>query len=536
MSTRWLEEEYPKGKREHIVKLEISDKKLNGALKLDGFIKLEELHCSNNELTSLDVSNCSKLTYLDVNYNQIRDLSLPKNEVGLKYLNLLNNNLPEQDLNLFGKFINLKELHIGTIGDDSEVYNHFHGSLEPLKFLTKLEMLSINNTDIDSGLEYLPTSVKNLRCLADRPNAKVKIINMQLEKFAIDKVDAFQGRYNLKAWRDYQRIEIEKEILQEQLDNLIKELTSNQEEHLYIQQIELEAKQEELKAKKFQLDREVTILKQQVDALKADIKQKENELKNLTAQKLTEKLQKEENDRKRNLDLIREAKVELENKLGVVDKELRNKNDVIVDLENQRLQIISEIDSIKIEKENLKRLNEGLKICGGKFSVDLGNHLKKLKEGLSSKGLQKKVKQKNDELEKVRKNGRNLQKEKDSLIITINKLQKELSSADKTLGNESPREKELEEKLGEIIRSVPQIVTKKIELKESINIIREDLSKKRKPLLEELLKEVNGGSTSEKLESIKKDLCTELPENVIQDLLNKQVEVNRLWYHWKPKE
>ncbi|CAG8495624.1 5204_t:CDS:2 [Gigaspora margarita] len=38
-------------------------------------------------------------------------------------------------------------------------YNSFHGSLEPLKNLTKLNSITIAGTNIDSGLEYLPVSV-----------------------------------------------------------------------------------------------------------------------------------------------------------------------------------------------------------------------------------------------------------------------------------------------------------------------------------------------------------------------------------------
>jgi hypothetical protein len=57
------------------------------------------------------------------------------------------------------------------------ICNRFYGSLEFLRNITKLEELDVNNTDIDSGLEYLPDSVKSFECLADeRPEAKVKAI------------------------------------------------------------------------------------------------------------------------------------------------------------------------------------------------------------------------------------------------------------------------------------------------------------------------------------------------------------------------
>jgi len=63
----------------------------------------------------------------------------------------------------------LEELLIGN--------NKFIGSLEPLENMTKLIDLDISDTDIDSGLEYLPESLEEIHCLpATREDAKVKII------------------------------------------------------------------------------------------------------------------------------------------------------------------------------------------------------------------------------------------------------------------------------------------------------------------------------------------------------------------------
>uniref|UniRef100_U9SQ96 Uncharacterized protein n=1 Tax=Rhizophagus irregularis (strain DAOM 181602 / DAOM 197198 / MUCL 43194) TaxID=747089 RepID=U9SQ96_RHIID len=123
-------------------------------LDLSEFVNLEEFICSRNQFTSLDI-------------------------------------------------INLKELLIGNIDGDriqQGIYNQFHGSLRPLKELVKLESLSISNTDIESGIEFLPDSITNFRCLADkRSEAKVKKIYEQLEIYTISHID---GRYNLKAWKN----------------------------------------------------------------------------------------------------------------------------------------------------------------------------------------------------------------------------------------------------------------------------------------------------------------------------------------------
>ena len=76
-------------------------------------------------------------------------------------------------------FVNLKKLYLGTVKPkkiQQRIFNRFNGSLEPLRNLVELRNLSISNTDIDSGLEYLPESVEKLNCLANkRTGAKVKV-------------------------------------------------------------------------------------------------------------------------------------------------------------------------------------------------------------------------------------------------------------------------------------------------------------------------------------------------------------------------
>jgi hypothetical protein len=55
--------------------------------------------------------------------------------------------------------------------------------LEFLKEMKQLEWCDISNTDIDSGLEYLPKGVENFRCLTNyRPDAKVQVFNRLLEQ------------------------------------------------------------------------------------------------------------------------------------------------------------------------------------------------------------------------------------------------------------------------------------------------------------------------------------------------------------------
>jgi len=102
----------------------------------------------------------------------------------LKKLHIESNNLTEKDLALLEKFINLEDLQLGNdnkIKIQQNIYNRFTGSLEPLKHMTKLNYLSIHNTDFDSGLEYLPESLNQLNCSAEtRPEAKVRKIREEL--------------------------------------------------------------------------------------------------------------------------------------------------------------------------------------------------------------------------------------------------------------------------------------------------------------------------------------------------------------------
>jgi hypothetical protein len=60
-----LDRNYPKEVRNDIKKLDISNKNLEGELDLSEFVNLEELYCSSNRLTFLDVSKNSKLKKFD---------------------------------------------------------------------------------------------------------------------------------------------------------------------------------------------------------------------------------------------------------------------------------------------------------------------------------------------------------------------------------------------------------------------------------------------------------------------------------------
>jgi len=143
-------------------------------------IEIKKISCSDNLLANFDYGSLN-----------------PKR---LFSLNIVGNNLPEQDLSVFSKFINLEVLLVGN-GDQEKIkqniYNRFAGSLEPLKSLIKLKKLYISNTDIDSGVEHLPTSLEEIYCSSFiRPNSQVKEVSKRLitsDYFDFDK--EYGGRY-----------------------------------------------------------------------------------------------------------------------------------------------------------------------------------------------------------------------------------------------------------------------------------------------------------------------------------------------------
>jgi hypothetical protein len=159
----WLDLNYPKEKRSEVTELRICNSSLEGYFDLSDFVNLKALYCNNNQLTSLDF-----LTGL--------------NSEKLEILNISDNCFTDSDLTPLSKFVNLRWLNLGNQANaQSDNRNHFYGSLEPLRNLSKLEELFIDGTDIDSGLEYLPNSIKGFWCSAERePKRKVILVEKEL--------------------------------------------------------------------------------------------------------------------------------------------------------------------------------------------------------------------------------------------------------------------------------------------------------------------------------------------------------------------
>ncbi|CAB4433451.1 unnamed protein product [Rhizophagus irregularis] len=277
----------------------------------------------------------------------IKDINL------IEYLDLFDN-LFSQNLSCFSHFVGLEELHIGK--------NKFNGSLEYLKNLVKLESLNISNTDIDSGLEYLPDSVKSFLCLTnERPEAKVKKIHEQLEIYAMSDNDAHEGRYNLRVWKLNWKLVKDKEALQCQI-RLNDKFTELEEE-----EDSLHAKAEKLTIKNNQLGTEIKDLREFTKDLNSKLKQKdidyqqilqqlkkkEEELKSSAAEHYIEKekLQKEVNVLRDELDTKEKEIKQSEELLEKTNKQLRTKEDASASLKNE-LDIRLLFSNIEVKKRN----------------------------------------------------------------------------------------------------------------------------------------------------------------------------------------
>jgi len=189
-------------------------------LKLGQQPKLIKLDCDRNHLTSLDISACPNLKKLDCMENFLTELDLSKNKM-LERLDISNNNFSQRNLTMLSHLVNLERLWLGNGGGSryesgysseriqKNICNRFAGSLQYLQNLTRLEKLDVSDTDIDSGLEYLPDSLEEFSCLVDeRPEAKCKTIYKLLESLEGEsvpqKLQAYKQKFQEKSQQQSQ--------------------------------------------------------------------------------------------------------------------------------------------------------------------------------------------------------------------------------------------------------------------------------------------------------------------------------------------
>lgn len=164
---KWLDKNYPlENERKKITVLDISKRELKGRLSLKGFANLKRLNCSDNQLTSLDLSDCPNLIELKCNNNQLTNLNFLKSVGNLEKLETQDN----------------KSLH--------------PQSLKVLENLNKLERLNINNTNLVEEWECL---LKNCRILCCNSEEIMKEFD---KKGCLKNDEDGKKYYDLDQWRE----------------------------------------------------------------------------------------------------------------------------------------------------------------------------------------------------------------------------------------------------------------------------------------------------------------------------------------------
>jgi hypothetical protein len=78
---KYINENYSKFRRSTTKLLDISSKDLEGELKLEGFSRLETLDCQNNQLTKLDLSDCSHIAKIYCADNLLTTINFDGNDI-----------------------------------------------------------------------------------------------------------------------------------------------------------------------------------------------------------------------------------------------------------------------------------------------------------------------------------------------------------------------------------------------------------------------------------------------------------------------
>ena len=121
--------------------------------------KLKRLYCHDNKLEEIILPINNQLEKIEINNNLLTkfDYNLLNSET-LNALFINDNNLELTDVSVFSNLINLRKLSISNNDEEKiqqGIYNRFYGSLESFQNLKLLDLLYINNTDINKGVEYL---------------------------------------------------------------------------------------------------------------------------------------------------------------------------------------------------------------------------------------------------------------------------------------------------------------------------------------------------------------------------------------------
>ncbi|CAH1761991.1 10020_t:CDS:2 [Entrophospora sp. SA101] len=301
--------------QKEMTSLDIIDKNLKGSLNLNDFVNLQSLRSGGNQITSLDLSNFE----LDLRDNQFTDLTF------------------------LGHLENLEEVWLNN--------NPLSGGLEPLKNCQKLEKLEIENTNINSGLEYLPENLEeDNQELVAKTQARL-LLQEELQSYQqkihdLEKQLIFTARQKISQKKDFQNqltkyqqdlqtqqsslseLEQQKSSLEIQLNQTQSEILTFQEKtnKLQIELHQAQANYQQVAAKldedrdtniKKKLELDFTNLNVKLQNNEKELSSKKQELVN-TKQKLNELLYQEKSLEQTRL--LRRTEKELNKKIESLEK------------------------------------------------------------------------------------------------------------------------------------------------------------------------------------------------------------------------
>ncbi|CAG8579840.1 9238_t:CDS:2 [Rhizophagus irregularis] len=245
----------------HISNLDLNEnvKLIAPVINLSQNSQLTELSCSFNQINELIFPANNKIEIISCIGNLLTQLNWSRLDPNkLKMLLISDNNFSRQNLEFLEPFTNLSHLYLGTSNKEliqRGIYNRFQGSLKPLRNLKNLVKLDIYETDIDSGLEYLPSNLKSIIIDRSEPYRKEAKVNQLFSNLRPYRKESFSMKvfepdfiefYDLQEWRKANeklikkvKEEITSEVLlkeaKEQISQLQKELVEEKNRRLELE-------------------------------------------------------------------------------------------------------------------------------------------------------------------------------------------------------------------------------------------------------------------------------------------------------------
>ena len=152
----------------------VSYKEISSLQGIEYFTELKQLYCSNNKITSLDLSKNTKLTNLECDYNQLTSLDLSKN-TALHELHCVRNQLTSLDVSknaeLKNLYCNYNQLTSIDVSKNTEliwlIIGHNQLTSIDVSKNTKLTILNIGQNQLTSLDVSKNTNLTDLICGAN---------------------------------------------------------------------------------------------------------------------------------------------------------------------------------------------------------------------------------------------------------------------------------------------------------------------------------------------------------------------------------